>query len=272
VIREAAFALAACLTPIVASDARPEFRRPAQPTQPHALVRETDTVVVGSVSEEWQLVWRSTPSPLCAPDDSSWSTMPCTGIAFGEAGTLDLIRIRNGAIIERLPLTPLFDSEYPGFGRAVLRRWPVLDSDSDFAVGGQFALRVRARRPARAMRIADYDHDGWATEFPLQVGSYPVVWPAILVGVSRRRPHLHAFGTAQHPHAPLTLADPEQWEDFLHSSGDTTLVQVGCGNHGSEEQTEIALRATPAGLVATEFTYACDRHGDRGQLVHRRRL
>lgn len=225
-----------------------------------SLIREEHTVIVNSVREKWRLVWCDRPRPICSPDE--WSGCPCTGFAFGEYGQLDLIRARSGAMDERFPLTQLYDGEETPAPQpaAVLSRWPVLDGDYELSQTSPdtFGALVRARAPKTAMRLGDYDHDGRATEFPLQVGAGPCGYcPTILVGISRRFPYLHAFGTVLHPKEPLGLHHPSDWDTVLHGQRKVTLVQISCGNHGAEEQTELELRFDEEGIHATRIVYSC---------------
>lgn len=67
------------------------------------------------------------------------------------------------------------------------------------------------------MKFADYDQDGDATEFPLQVGAMAGARKVgLLVGISKAIPKLHAFGTAEHPNRPIVLQLWE-WDALLKS-------------------------------------------------------
>lgn len=254
-----------------------------------SVVREEVTVVMGKVKERWRLEWIYPPELTCAPEDGyySWGMCPCEGFEFGEAGELDLVRIRPGLSEERLHLTPFF-GETPFFREgpgptAVLRRWPVLRNDIHLASQeseqrektgksnidlSELGKQVRSRPSVTVMHFADYDHDGRATEFVLQVGSSPCGHQqTVLVGISSHNPRLHVFGTAEHPDRPLTLEHPSDWEKLLHSKGEVSVVQVGCGDHGSEQETEIRLRTDERGIHATQSVYKCGSSFKRGQLI-----
>ncbi len=118
------------------------------------VLREERKVLVGGMEEIWRLQWAHAPVEVCGPVDPEFFTCPCDGFAFGEAGELDLVRSRPGE-----PDEPL----------AVLARWPVLDSDKNDLETGPPAAQVRGRRPVEVMVPEDYNNDGWATEFLLQV-------------------------------------------------------------------------------------------------------
>ncbi|MDE2219339.1 MAG: hypothetical protein KGJ52_03070, partial [Gammaproteobacteria bacterium] len=145
------------------------------------LVRAQRAVRVNGVIETWKLEWETLPVPVCGPDDVAVAlACPCAGFAYGEAGRLSLVRLRAGATREVLDLTGFYRHEaVPGPGNlAVLQRWvPVPatahDEDDDWhhASDLNFIARVRARGAADVMRLADFNHDGQANEFLLQVGT-----------------------------------------------------------------------------------------------------
>jgi hypothetical protein len=178
---------------------------------PSATVREEQAVTVNGVEERWQLVWSSVPKPYCDASDAGSLTCPCMGFAYGETGDLFLIRIREGKEIDRLHLTPLFtESE-----EAVLQRWPV-DYDKDFKAidDPNFPATAKTRPIVRIMDFADYDHDGEKTEFYLQTLSLACGKRfGVVVGLSKKNRHLHAFGTASDPTKPLHL-QKQEWRRF----------------------------------------------------------
>src|SRR5579884_2887791 len=73
---------------------------------PAPLVREQRRVVVNGAPEVWTLKWRSRPKPECGPEQGALMC-PCMGFAYGETGDLDLIRTRDGALVDQLHVTPL---------------------------------------------------------------------------------------------------------------------------------------------------------------------
>ena len=222
------------------------------------VVREERTVVVGGVVETWRFEWRKAPVAACPPEGEEWSTCPCAGFEFGEAGELDLVRVRQGAPDERLPLAPFFaDGEAPGPG-AVLRRWPARKGDDEASRKAGFAAAVRARPPLPVMEVADYDHDGAATEFILQVSAGPCSHrPSILVGLDRASRKLHALGTAEEPGEPLLLERASDWEKVRAARGPVVLPQWPCGDHGTEEEETVTVRTDAKGLHATRTTKRC---------------
>jgi hypothetical protein len=237
---------------------------------PNPVVREEHKVVVDGVEEHWRLEWATPPKPACSPDEPDvWSTCPCEGFAFGERGNLVLVRKKPGGEEERFTLTQLFagDFDAPGnVGEVVLLRWDVHEKDVDESKSSDFADRVRARPLATVMRFGDYDHDGHATEFLLQVGTLPCgKRMSVAVGVSGHNPRLHVFSTIEHPERPLVL-QAWQWESLRDAKGPTKVLDWKCVDHGSDAETELELAVDENGLHAKKWTYDCDQDGHRGKL------
>jgi hypothetical protein len=268
------WAIGACLCLVVSIDSN--FLCAVSAPSPNgnpaqAVTREEQVVTIDSNSERWRLEWVTQPKPVCSPEDECWHCCPCSGFAFGEYGKLDLVRIRAGHADERLSLAPLFkETEHPAEAPdvVVLRRWPVSEGDFDSPESPMLPERVRARPLAKIMETADYDHDGRASEFLFQIGAAPCGHQqTVLIGVSRSNPTLHVFGTVGHPKTPLVLDHASSWVQLLHSSGPVTVTEITCGDHGSEEQIDIRLEATPRGITATRSVYSCGSDLKRGRLI-----
>jgi hypothetical protein len=200
----------------------------------------------------------SAPKPACGPGDDSSPTFPCLGFAYGEAGALDLVRLRQGIEIDRLSLTPFFaDEEAPAKG-AVVQRWPI-DWDKDFQAlrpRANLALLASQRPPVQVMHFGDYDHTGWKSEFYLQSGAVAGHTDGFVVGVSGSNRRLHALGTAAHPGKPLHL-QPREWEALLSASGPVEVTAWGCGDHGAETEQAVRLGWTAQGIEGTRREYTC---------------
>ncbi|HET7464153.1 MAG TPA: hypothetical protein VFJ82_23045 [Longimicrobium sp.] len=242
------------------------------------VVREETVVRMGATPERWALVWRRPPRPACGPEEPEMAlTCPCTGFAYGEAGELDLVRRRPGQAEERLALTPLFreaGGDGPGDidSLAVLQRWPVREPDVEAMDGEGLPRAIRARRAVRVMALGDYDHDGRATEFLLQVGTLPCgKRQAVLVGVSRANSSMHVFRSQGHPGQPLVLPT-YVWERLRRSGGRATIVEWPCGDHGAETETDVSLWAGPAGIDGTRAEYECTAGTSRGRLLSTSRM
>lgn len=231
---------------------------------PPLYVREAHRVVVDGQAETWKLVWVGKPMPVCGEEDVEMAiTCPCTGFAYGEAGRVALVRYQGTREIDRLDLGALakdYDGP-PGLADSVgaLPRWPMEPKDMDRATAGDPALvaDIRARRPVRLMHIADYDGDGHATEFALQVGAMPCgKRQQIIVGISASNPRLHAFTTAEDPSKPLA-AGAWVWEALLRGHGRADAVEWPCGDHGSEVESRIEIRADHGLLHAKRSDRSC---------------
>ncbi len=230
------------------------------------LIREQREVVVGNRVEQWCLEWVSQPSEICPPNDESeeWLTCPCHGFAFGEEGDLDLVRIFKGKEIERLRLNPFFAQESDWLpesdGKAVLQRWPVLEQDFDMATRStpDFGVLVRKRPLCKIMTLGDYDHDGHATEFVLQITAGPCGHrSSIVIGISKGDMHLHAFASLEKPGEPLVLEAPSDWEKVRKAKGKVDVLLYGCGDHGGEYETFLSIWFTKQGIHAVEQGHDC---------------
>ncbi|WP_137937434.1 hypothetical protein [Chitinivorax sp. B] len=247
-----------------------KYARPKQSGKWASVVlREQRVVMVDGGAEIWQLQWRQSPKPYCSTDSvDTWQTCPCHGYAFGQSGKLDLVRLRHGQAEERLPLGFLFSEGAGTEGESMLPRWPVMKGDRDVEDIGRIEKQVKNRPPVGVMNMGDYDHNGQATEFVLQIGAEPCGHTqAVAVGVSSKRNQLHAFGTVAHPDQPLVFERRSDWEKLRESNGQVALVQYPCGDHGGEQETEIRLQVDQQGLHATSVTYDCSNNFRRGKVI-----
>ena len=117
------------------------------------------------------------------------------------------------------------------------------------------------------MDLRDYDRDGWATEFFLQLETETCgKLMGIAVGVSRKRPALHALTSVAHPERPLVLRI-DQWHALAKTAGPFTSVALRCGDHASSEQYELTLAAAAGRINVTSRVYACDANDKKGRLL-----
>jgi len=194
------------------------------------VVRATRVVVVDGVNETWSLRWRGAPDSVCGDAMSA----ACQGFAFGEQGSLELLRERPGAATETLALDKLFDD-----GLARLQKYAPHPGDGLLTVDAPF---LAGRPVVDVMKLGDYDHDGRATEFVLQIGANAYGHqPSIVVGISTADPRLHAFTSASDPKTPLALETPGAWERVKNATRAVTLVQVRCGDHGATEEEDARI-------------------------------
>jgi hypothetical protein len=239
----------------------------AGPAPDPSLIREERTVTVGGVTEQWRLVWHAQPQPDCdVASGAGWDSCPCDGFAFGETGKLDLVRLRAGREFDRLALTPFFAPYFVGDAqvppRVQLVRYPVQNDDHEAAAeldSDAFEAAVHGRPPVTIMELRDYDRDGQATEFFLQTWAQACGHQVgIVVGVSRRDPKLHAFGSTEHPDQPLRL-QRAHWLDLAQAHDPVTRVEWECGDHGSDVQTVVVLRAKAGEIHVTRRDYECKK-------------
>jgi hypothetical protein len=218
------------------------------------VIREEKKVLVDGVTETWRLVWRKPPDLICV--DRYWHEMYCIGLAFGEQGDLDLVRLRPGSPPERLHLSPLFGlPDDPS--NATLPRW---DSTATRSALGTVAPHIDEIHPdldaiktlpiVDVMQLEDYDHDGRATEFELPIVRNPFAWPrSAVVGISKGNPHLHAFDTVEHRGTPLLSPN---WAAI--KPGETRFVEVHCGYRNATKEETRTIRLDGAGLHDLGYT------------------
>jgi hypothetical protein len=218
---------------------------------PKQYVREQRAVSVQGVEETWQLIWNGKPSTVCGPDEISMAiTCPCSGWAYAEFGKLWLVRKRGGREVERMDLRPLFSkSDYPEDkvkGTAYLQSWPPEDGDleREDRCDPKLVSEIKRRPAPRIMQFADYDRDGNATEFLIQVGTPPCgKLQFAAVGVSVKEPHLHALTSAAKPDAPLIMP-LNAWQALLASPRPHTVATWTCGDHGSDVRSDLVVSAS----------------------------
>lgn len=236
------------------------------PVQHSPVVRERRDVLVGAVVEHWQIRWEDPPLPLCM---ESWGCI-CAPFGHSQHGRADLVRARAGKPDEVFSLSQIYDPglDTPprGLSEAILPAWPTEPHDFESTDAESISVAIQARKLLTLMNLRDYDHDGQATEFILPIGGVGCVFHHfVAVGLSKKDPRLHILGTAEHPDVPLRLS-ASGWEILRRGAG--TYIESPCGNHGSEEQIEVALRPGRDGIRGTTMTYACPRQ--HGRLLSRK--
>ena len=237
------------------------------------LIREEQQIFVKGVAETWRLVWKEPPKPFCSFEDPLGAiTCPCSGFAYGETGGLELIRLVGDREVDRLDLTPLYAEVLKGQDGAMIPRWEFRSSDIETYESPEFESQVRSRPIVQIMNFADYNHDGVATEFFLQTDVAPCGKRiGIIVGITSKNPHLHAFGSARRPNKPLIM-QKVLWEALISSARPPSITDWPCGDHGSEIESEVELRATRRGIEGTTREFECTETGGRGRLVRQRKF
>jgi hypothetical protein len=234
-------------------------------------IREERTVTVNGHQETWRIVWATPTVPACPAEELEMSvTCPCTGFAYGEAGTLNLVRLHSGREIDRLNLEAAFalgDNWLPmnATGRAILQRKPLIANDLNQTTDPRsgrptdaFITAVKSRPIAQIMSFKDFDHDGQATEFLLQVGAGPCGHTAwVAVGLSQDKPRLHLLTSKERPRQPLVISH-DAWDALLKTSAPPPIEDFGCGDHGLDQETKVMLHAAAGKISAQRLTYACE--------------
>ncbi len=237
---------------------------------PVHILREEAQVAYGGAHETWRLEWTAKPKEACAIKSEDSQTCPCSEFSYAEYGPADLARIRDGREIQRFHLAPLFNGADLAQDEtdAVFQHWPA--EEADFSATPPAPETIRNRPPVKIMNIADYNHDGWSSEFVLQVGAGPCGHrSAVLLGVTKAGKNhvLHAFGTVKSPHTPLVLA-PAAWR-LLRESKRIRYVSLQCGDHAADEQEEITLQIVANGIRAFQETFACRDDLKKGKFIRR---
>lgn len=248
---------------------------PLLAAQNKVVVREQRSFTIERSKEVWRLIWRDTPrdSKYCGPADPEMAmTCPCSGAAYAQVGDLILERQRPGAPSERMSLTPLFagsDMLFNDGALAMLARWPGRSRD----IGGDPTPASIRRRPAvPIMRLRDYNHDGIAGEFLLQIDTLPCgKHVMVAVGITRDNRHPHALTTAEHPERPLRLYQ-WQWDALARNPRPGRVMDWSCSDHGAQQETTMVLRTDRGRIHATRITSTCpdttDANGDWHHDAH----
>jgi hypothetical protein len=265
------FAKAASLAAALVAAAAPMSAWPQSST--NQVLREQTTLRIQDATETWRLVWDGKPGEVCRPDDvEDAATCPCSGFAYAESGKLALIRQRDGKDLDSLDLGPLFaNTEHPTEdvvpGPAVLVRWPFAVTDMDRDTDPDLVGEVKRRAPPKIMRFADYDHDGLASEFLIQVGAGPCGHTQFAaVGLSGQTHHLHALTTAAHPDRPLIMPRTA-WEALLKGPNAHTVRTLECGDHGSDVREELVVSALNGAIHAKARSFTCSENGSEKQAT-----
>ncbi len=210
--------------------------------------------------ETWRLEWKTPPVSSCGPRDQNMFTCPCSGFAFGQSGEMELVRERGGKVVQRLALAPFFEGK-----TAQVQFHEPRPGDAD-KQAAELNRDVSARPVVKVIKLADYDHDGKATEFLLQTSASPCgSVQGIVIGMGAGKGEAHAFGTVAHPNEPLVLRMKE-WEAVRNSKGSAHTVAMACGDHGATEQLEHTITASAKGIEVEEQTYACSGSA-KGKLL-----
>lgn len=239
--------------------------------------RETKKVLVDNVEEVWKLQWQSKPEEVCMPKDTNklgdggpggWEGPFNCGCAIGYSERdkiLFLTRERNGKVIDEISV-PSLGEEPDDLLNAPppLPTWPKDGGDYkryEKIPQAQFRKEILARQKVEIMDLKDYDHDGWTTEFVMYLG-----WGGVcgydhfaLIGLTRRNPRLHVFGTVTNPNKPLIMRSKQEWNELLTAkAGEKVRINYwSCGDHGAEEQEVYEFTIGKNGINADKVWLDC---------------
>ena len=116
------------------------------------------------------------------------------------------------------------------------------------------------------MNFADYDRNGAASEFLLQVGTQPCgkhQFAAIGIASDGR---LRALSSAAKPDAPLMMP-LGAWQALAKGAGPSVVPTLTCGDHGSESRIELVVSAAKGSIWVKNLEYSCPAKGKREKLI-----
>jgi hypothetical protein len=151
--------------------------------------------------------------------------------------------------------------------QGVKETWQLVWEGKPSTVCGPDEVFMAITCPCAGYAYADYDRDGNATEFLLQVGTLPcgkLQFSAI--GVSANEPHLHALTTAGKPDVPLIMP-VNAWEALLKSSRPQTVTTWPCGDHDSDTRNDLVVSARNGEIRVKSLTLSCPSDNSTGKLI-----
>jgi hypothetical protein len=225
--------------------------------------RDRATLEVDQVEETWILRWKNLPEA----DGWTWTACPDRIARYGERGELQLVRSRPGSADEILDLKWFFPENV-----ARVRRYPDRGDEFFDKPTPELAAQIQERPAIRLLEFVDYDHDGRATEFllPVSTGDPCFQDRAVVVGISRSKPRLHAFSTVERPRKPLTFFFSRHGFGELAKAPHDTWVEASvfrCGSHGSTIEVVTEVRWDDDGLHRRQRTFGCTPSYERGAPI-----
>ena len=241
-------------------------------------------MTVDGVAEIWRLEWLTVPRLVCQPNDASWSACPCAGFAFGEAGELDLVRLRDSQRGRSTPSDAALlergrDRQAPR-GALALQRWPVREIDAEAferanANGRrEFRKRVLERKPGahsqarrlQSRRLGDRVRAAGPEQALRQAAERP----------RRRQPRAREAARVRLGRSPRPPADPRSGglAAAARREGHDPIPSSGPAASAAARSRAISCcSADASGIHAARETFACDPSGAKhGELVSREAL
>jgi hypothetical protein len=208
-------------------------------------IRESRMVMVDGVMEEWRVRFIS-PSgayPSIPPDE--WNCIESFYNHF-DRGDAVLERLRDGVVIERIDHLPCAEGSYMPCPYSLLIPRHAVPYPFDEA--SATAATLEHLPWITWLDIADYNHDGQATEFAVNVGRIAcAVQVSLVVGVTRDRPRFHVLRWANGD--TMSNAVDQTWWDDVRDRSRGEHVSIACGDHGYPGEQRIRWWPTPHGLA-----------------------
>lgn len=220
-------------------------------------VSESRTVAVDGVEETWRVRFVT---PSLAPAeiaDGEWSCPRAFESRF-DRGRAVLERVRGGVVVDRFE-NPCGSTDGEECARRLLIPW---------RVAAPRDRRVDAGRLPRVtyLDVADYDHDGRATEFAADLGELVCGHTeAVIIGITRDRPRLHVLRWADGGRMAMT-SGRAGWEPVRASArGDVATWRRG--DHGVTDEERMRWWPAGHGLQNEEYVAASPDEGGADETV-----
>lgn len=220
-------------------------------------VSESRAVVVDGVEETWRVRFVT---PSRAPEELPDSERSCPRAfeARFDRGRAVLERMRDGVVVDRFE-NPCGSTDGEECARRLLIPWRVTASRD---------RRVDAGRLPRVtyLDVADYDHDGRATEFAAELGELVCGHAeAVIIGITREHPRLHVLRWADGGRMAMT-SGRGGWEP-VRASARGDVVTWRRGDHGVTDEERMRWWPTRAGLQNEEYVAASPTEGGADEVV-----
>ena len=209
-------------------------------------VAEEHRVTVDGVDEVWRVRFTQPPAaPAPVREEADCAEWYFRGFDPRRAV---IERVRDGVVVERF--------EDPAAGVAVEGQLPPISRE--LLIPARVRLPAGQRAPTLAqserlprptiLSVGDYDHDGRAVEFVLDLGPF-ICGNSLsgVVGLSRDRPRLHLLEWASPARARMILLGAGDWDEVrAEPSGDMVIWR--CGNHGYDGEERLRWAPFRGGL------------------------
>lgn len=201
--------------------------------------------MVDGVEEEWRVRFVTPPGENPPLPEDEWNCIDGFFNRF-DRGHAVLERLRDGVVIDRLddPCGPSGGGQLCA-SRLLIPRHVAPDTP------GRRSLppATTDRLPWRTwLDLADYNHDGQATELAIDVGHLACgVEVSAVIGITRGRRRLHVLRWADGQE--MTLAVGAAWWDEVRASPRGERLTIACGNHGYDGEQRVRWWPAAGGLA-----------------------